>query len=239
MRPAAAALLILLSLLLNRPVQAQARARADTIRGVVLDSATAAPIRGAAIRSRRGQGTVTDSAGRFELPVGRGTEDTLGIGRIGYEQVRYPVGGVRAEVVIRLQPDPVMLQALAAVGRSSPVRGRTIWSGGEGGEAWREFDAHGPVQFVEDVLGWRRTACPGVPAPDRRMPYCTLLRGTPQAIRLYVDEVPASGGLDDLALYAPYEIYSIEVDRARGVVWVSTNYYMRVLAGRHLRHNQR
>lgn len=54
-------------------------------------------------------------------------------------------------------------------------------------------------------------------------PYCTVLRGTPQAVRVFVDEQELRLGLNDLALYPLHEISYVDVNHSREIVYVVTN----------------
>ena len=86
----------------------------ETVRGIVLDARSGAPIAEARVAARGGvNSTVTDELGRFAIRVGTFPESLIVV-RIGYAHAAAALGGPpTAAVVIRLVPAAVTLPEIA------------------------------------------------------------------------------------------------------------------------------
>jgi hypothetical protein len=231
-------LLSTLSLIALVPASAAAQRR---FVGTVTDSASGAAVAGASVRlATAREEEETDATGFFEIVAERGAADTLVVHRIGYRDARVTVEMIARErdadsIHIRLQPDPVMLAALRAVGRAGPLM--PPWGrrdcGDCGGSGYPPIRGFGVVQLLEDRFGYRREACPDSLAQPQ--PYCSMLRGRVEPVELYVDGIRATGGLDDAARYPLASVYSITISRDRRVVFLVTNREMERAAWEYLR----
>ena len=118
-------------------------ARAQAIRGVVVDDNSLTPVPGAMVRLVRGNGpglgTETDDEGRFLLPVDAGVEYRLQVGRLGYETALSRELAVESgdtlSVEFRVLPDAVLLDPITVVahsrrGRDAFDRRRVDWDRG-------------------------------------------------------------------------------------------------------------
>lgn len=195
----------------------------------VIDSATAQPIWGAQVRLLRAKHTaVTATDGSTTLPLSV-RDDTLVVTRIGYGEWRRTTASTAGDsLLVPLRIDPLMLEALRATGRAAPSVSERVLIGWHGpdwglGAAERQPVTRSTLQLLEDRLGFRRVPCPAARSPVQMEPYCTVIRGTPQPVRVFVDEQELRLGLDDLALYPLHEIRYVDVNDSREIVYVVTN----------------
>ena len=117
---------------------------------------------------------------------------------------------------LRLLPDPVLVDGITVVADRLETIERRIRSRRNAAPvAVRAFDQErllaSAARDMEDFLslqgGLQATSC-GRRAFARR---CVWRRGRPVVPRVYIDEAPAIGGLDQLATYRPHELYMVEV----------------------------
>jgi len=105
-------------------------ARAQAIRGIVVDDTSLTPVPGALVRLVRDEepdrGTETDDEGRFLLPALAGVEYRLQVSRLGYETtLSRPLTVERGDtltVEFRVLPDAVLLDPITIVARSRKGR---------------------------------------------------------------------------------------------------------------------
>lgn len=222
-----------LSLALAAPLAAQQeeeqqrRVRVD-LTGRVVDSRSGAPIANAVVEiERHRRSVVTDTAGRFlidRIPPG---EQEVVVSRLGYIELteRVPVTEAGGSTEIRLVAQPLVLERinvytdrLESRRRSSPYSVRAIKDG--------EIMSAG-ASTVADVVGRRllyRTTCANMTWN------CTFFRGRRVGVRVYVDEVPAIGGLEQLQTYYPQDVWLIESYNQGTMIRVYTKQYMDWLA---------
>lgn len=182
----------------------------STLGGVVLDAVTGAGLPWAALWLRGHARASADERGAFRFPRVRAGSYLLLVERLGYESVWVPVRvSTPAEpLVVRLEPDPVLLEGIGVV--IDRFRSR------------RNAYARMVRAFGEDRLG--RSAAPDVvtflrwegglalvPCDRGTMGLaCVVRRGRTVQPRVYLDETPLICGLDVLASYHPSELYLIE-----------------------------
>jgi len=170
------------------------RARDAALSGVVLDETTGEGIPFAALWLRDERRFASDERGAFRLPSVPPGSYLLLAQRMGYEGLYVHVS-VRAEmepVVVRLRPDPVVLEGITVVNRR--FRGRR--------------NAYSRVVRAFDENRLRRTGLPDLLTFLRYEAFLTLRRVEP---RVYIDELYQICGLDMLNAYHPSQFYLVEV----------------------------
>lgn len=244
-RPVLAALAAALAL--APPLHAQGRAE---FTGRVVDAATGTPVSRAIVTLRGGHGrAVTDAQGRFSVArVAEGpylaTVERLGYG--GMARAVEVAAGAAAE--FRLQPDPLVLEGIAVNAsrlesrrRRSSIPVRTV----EADELARSPFSTVAVLLAGRMVDPQREEGPTAAAMLRRTdeepvlvddlppdgaPPGAMLRGRIGDVSVFVDEVPAFGGLRELEAYAPQDVFLIEAYGGGRQVRVYTNQYMTQLA---------
>lgn len=240
---AAATLALLAGVLTAAPVGAQDRDSASeevALRGVVRDALTGTPLFGARVQllGRRG-GTLTDSLGFFALD---GVE--VGFQELTVEQ--YGFEGILAELDVRpgmvpialeLNPKPVMLDGISVVSdRLQQMQERLRSRRRAVATATRAFEldrltrsaSADMMEFLRLESGLHLTACGG----RRISSLCLFRRGQWVEPRIFIDEVPAFGGMDQLASYRPHELYLIEVYGSGIEIRAYTHNFMERMARR-------
>lgn len=214
---------VVLSLFTISNLQAQQR----DFRGIVVDSASGAPIPGADVRVR---GTkiyaITDPEGRFSLRLAE-SDALVDINMLGYESVMLPLWTPRDTfVTIRLQPNAILLDALeVTVNRLAERRARYTGS----------VRAIGPATIVWfrynnafEVLN--RGLISLEPCGPRSEFSCTRRFGRLAQPIVFVDEKRRAGGVDVLKDWQASEIHSMEVYDGGGFIRVYTKQFMEHLA---------
>ena len=101
-----------------------------TLSGVVVDAATGSPVRGALITlAGQGLSTISDSTGAFRLRSGLAGQLQLSVQRYGYRpaELRVVPPATAEGLTIRLEPDPVQLEALVVTGAARvDMNGRVL-----------------------------------------------------------------------------------------------------------------
>jgi hypothetical protein len=227
---------VLLALLLlpgALAAQESPAARHGQLSGVVVDDRTGEPVRGAlvALPGLR-RAAVTGERGEFTLPNLAPGEHPLVVTQLGYDTLRAsaPVtAGQASELEIGLDPNPVLLEGIRVVADRLQRRRNAV------AVSIRAFDrsqlltsaAGDALDFVSQRSGFARTVCPGSLAGS-----CAWVRGRPEPVRVYIDDMPTVGGLDHLAMYRPHELFLIEVVSGGRQVRAYTNWYMEQAAKR-------
>jgi TonB-linked SusC/RagA family outer membrane protein len=118
-----AALVILGLAFLSSASEAQER----TIRGTVVDSATAEPVANATVRVQDGDvGDLTGPDGSFVLEGAPGGEVTLVVQRIGFRQRTVAVGAGQSRVEIAVRRDYLRMEELVVTGRATETRRQNL-----------------------------------------------------------------------------------------------------------------
>lgn len=245
--PVAAAATWLLALVGAPPALSQAAGEAKIqFEGKVVDTYQGEPVAGAVVQlpeSRRPDGSalaaVTDGAGRFGISGVPPGPTRVEISRIGYAPLTQVLEIREGSFVeAALIPKPLVLQGIEVyVDRldsrlqSLPFATTTFQ------ETQLRF---APDLNVADYLGSQ----PGfdfVPCfqgssgggPFTRRRDCIRTRGTtPQRPRVFLDDAPAFGGVQELATLPTTEVYRVEVIRGCGQIRVYTVSYAEGRASR-------
>lgn len=85
-------------------------------------------------------------------------------------------------------------------------------------------------QFIQDRTGITRATCWGA----LEMHSCAHVRGRVRRVAVYIDDMPAPGGLDHLAAYPPHDLYMVEVYGGGRHIRAYTNWYMSLAAKQRL-----
>ncbi len=195
--------------------------------GVVVDAGSGAPISGALVAlAARNRGVLTDAEGRFTLRDLKPGSQALTVAQLGYDSLRteVKVEGGPATVVLRLRPNPVVLEGIQVV--SDRLRSRrnsiasSVWAFDR--RALQTSGARDALDFVRS-----RTSLTPTPCLDRMsMASCAYVRGRPTPVAVYIDDVPVFGGLEFLDSYRPEELYLVEVFSGGRQVRVYTNWFV-------------
>ena len=211
--------------------QAQAPAPGFEVRGRVVDVVTGAAVEGAVVELRDPRRkAAADSAGAFTLrAVGPGVHHWV-ISRLGYaeweEDMEVEDGD---ELTIRLLPRPQVLEGITAIASQLAQRRNGL---GVTVHAIERDEIK--LSASPDVAGLvrNRFGIAGVPCGNvgQAESTCAWVRGELVPVTVFIDERRALGGLNDLTLYLPQEIYSIEVYYGGSMVRVFTDTFAARLA---------
>lgn len=184
--------------------------------GRVVDAASGEPVGQAMVSlDDLDWGVFTDTDGHFELGnVGSG-DRVLVAERLGYQTrlLRVEVGEDDASVTVALEPRPVLLEGISVVtDRFQRRRNATPTSVSAFDQTELLSGTYRSVtEFIEG-----RAGVPVVTCPPRNPGFnCALVRGQRRPVSVYIDEAPVMGGLDQLELYSPSDLYLLEI-YARG-----------------------
>ncbi|MDZ7778550.1 MAG: carboxypeptidase regulatory-like domain-containing protein [Gemmatimonadota bacterium] len=190
------------------------------VSGLVVDEVTGLPIADAlVVVDDERYAVLTDSAGLFDL--GELSSGSLGVTvrRYGYQttgmEAVVPTEGA-LEVRIPLPPEAVLLDGLNVVtDRLELMDQRLRRRRNATATSVRAFDQERLVQSAaRDFLDFLRMEAALHPRSCGTRAFGTLCiqrRGRLEQPRVYVDEMPVIGGLDQLATYQPYDLYLVEV----------------------------
>ena len=249
---------LLLLLVAATPLTAQQRTARDetrtTLRGVVVDALRGDPLPNAMVRLvEANRGVLTDSLGRFVfLGVPLGPEQ-LAVKQYGYAELGAEID-VRLDhplLQVELDPGPVALQGFDVVAdrlavmkqrlrnrrNAAPVSVHALDQDRLSRSAARDM-----VDFLAFEAGMMMVPCaqgrPG-PAlafqPASSIPastYCVIRRGQTWSPRVFIDEAPTIGGVDELAMYKPYELHLVEVYSSGLEIRAYTHNFMERMARR-------
>lgn len=205
------------------------------VRGYVIDSQTKQPLPETVIRIGRPPRTVvTDEKGFFEMePLSPGSYGVT-IQRPGYAAVMeiWEVGTEEAMLMIELVPDPIMLEAITVTKRRLDSRIRAS------ANSVRVFERKDlALSAALDARQWLTSRANVVPAAcptakPGRDAGCLLIRGRPTEVLVCVDDVRALGGMEDLALYQPFELERVEFHTGNGgaEIRLYTTWYLNYMA---------
>lgn len=197
------------------------------LRGQVFDQLTGQPLHGAFVASAGSDtGVLTDESGMFTLRVARSsTAYALSVENLGYVDTQFAIDAAEAEsgaIVMRIEPNPVVLEGFRVLADRFQRRRRAAAVSARAFDRTAllhstAFDAAEHVQFQSGVSF---TPCAGT--LDR----CVLSRGRRVRPVVYIDEVRAIGGLDQLATYRPQDLYLLEVYARGRMIRAYTEWFM-------------
>ena len=205
-------------------------------------------------------GALSDSLGKFRIDDVATGSQTVSALQFGYEEiaavVELPEAGAFME--IELTPRPILLEGVTAVVDSISTMQKRLRSRRRSAPyQTRAFDQEkllrSPSSNVLDflsretyhrtvpcrvdarftgwnsaqVLGWGRRPTQVAGALSSR---CILRRGSYVSPRVYIDETPVIGGLDELESYPTAQIYLMEVYSAGGEIRAYTYNFMQRMA---------
>jgi len=229
----------------SSPVTAQATADATerlVLRGTIVDGVTGEPLHGAFIAPLGSEtGYLTHENGTFALPVLPQSDYYLYAELIGYETYRFEISGPDPEVfVVTLRPNPIELEGIRVLVDRFERRRKGVAV--QVRSLSREDLVSAPITDVVDYMGSRfgifASYCGGGTSGGAfgTSSDCVYRRGRLVQPRVYIDEIPAFGGLDELREYRPQDLYTLEVyDRGTTILAYTHHFVDRVLkGGRHL-----
>ena len=176
--------------------------------GMVIDANTEAPLSGAFVSVAASDwGSLTTGDGRFLLcEIGGGTH-ILTADRLGYGDFTVPAEANESgdAVVIRMEPDPILLEGLEVVTDRFERRRRAVAT------SVRTYDeealASSGYWSVADFIDSRA----GVMAMPCGAERCVYARGARVRPRVYLDEFPLIGGWMELETIPTSQVYMVEV----------------------------
>ena len=208
--------------------------------GQVIDTYWGRPVEGAVLRLRntlRPDSTVivgvTDAAGHFSIErVPRGPSEVL-VTRIGYAdlvQVLDIQAGQFVEVAVI--PKPVVLEGIEVYVDRLKARVRAlphIVDTYEETELRAAPDLH-VARYLDSQPGFAFVPCFDGASPTggavRQAPDCMRTRGTlAERPRIFIDDAPAFGGVQELATIPTTEVYRVEVIRGCAQIRIYTVSY--------------
>ena len=222
------------------------------LHGVVYDALTGAAVPGAAVYlEHESYGVLADSLGTFRFEdVGVGFQVVAAI-QFGYEEAgaRIEVPEAGAFIEIELVPQPVLLDGVTAVVENITTMERRLRSRRRAAAyQTRAFDqerllrsaSSTALEFLERETRYYPVPCPagagvfgvGSPMSGNMSSRCIIRRGRVVSPRVFIDEIPAFGGLDELDTYPTAQIYTLEVYSSGAEVRAYTYNFMQRMARR-------
>lgn len=225
------------------PLEAQRIVREAPIRaltGVVVDELSGDPVPGAVVRIEgHVPATMTDSLGHFTLSDFGPGPQVLEVRQFGYldifvEVVPPELSDVLVE--IPLAPAPIMLEGITAVVDHLATMKRRIESRRRAvAVSSRTYDQErlvrsGAPDMLEFLL--RQPSIYPTSCLSGMSALCVIRRGRRVRPRVFIDELPAIGGLDELAIYSPHDLYRMEVYSSGREIRAYTFHFMQRMARR-------
>ncbi|HEX6746308.1 MAG TPA: carboxypeptidase-like regulatory domain-containing protein [Longimicrobium sp.] len=217
------------------PAKAQGAERV-VVRGQLLDRANGHPLAAArvAIPSRRIV-VYTDAQGGFVLPaIPPGTYD-VEMERLGYRAVRANLTLEKDDsVVVRLAPEPVMLDELVVFGNSLLARTEraSVSARSFDVKMFDTFSGGNALAFLEEYAQLHPMPCSSTTASAD----CATVRGLPEYVGVWIDGLPSTMGLEELRIMPAQEIFHINVYQGGTMVEVITKDYARQEAHHVIKH---
>ena len=211
------------------------------IHGIVYDATTGAAVAGAAIVvAEEERGVLSDSLGIFRLDSVATGPQLLITSQFGYEKQAVLINlhsDFQGQLELALAPQPILLDGVTAVVDNIETMDRRLrFRRRAGAGLSRAYDqeqllrsgAGTALDFLNRETLVRTAPCP----PGELAANCVIRRGRLVNPAVYVNEIPAFGGLDDLAFYANTDIYLLEVLSGGSEVRVYTYAFMERMARR-------
>lgn len=194
--------------------------------GTVTDSATGAPVPGATVTFERARRTVfADPKGAFSIKLPEGPESVT-VEQLGYRDghVALVVNSGMAPRTLRLAPDPVALKSIEVINRGLRNRSAAIVM------SVRSFQTNdlslATAWNVRDYLDSRGAYFPLRCPRAAFTTSCIWSRGQVVAPRVWLDNNPLFGGLDELATIPVHDIYRVDVFQRGVYIQVFTKWWM-------------
>ncbi len=229
------------------PATAQAGSTSPvTFAGEVVDTYRGEPVEGAVVRlegTRRLDGSiilgVTGENGRFSISdVPPGPSPVL-VSRIGYADLIQVLDIREGQFIeIAVIPKPIVLEGIEVFVDRLTTRLRELpyLTNAYGEEALRFAPDFNVAQFLHSQPAFEFVPCfedLSTTSPFTQRRDCIRTRGTtPQRPRVFVDDAPAFGGVQELATLPTSEVYRVEVIRGCGQIRVYTVTYVEGIAVR-------
>ncbi len=222
------------------PSQQEAETRRP-VAGIIRDADTGSVLPGARIRIEElRRGTLSDDFGRFSIDAVEPGLHLISIERYGYASAEgtidtRPQSGAVLE--IELLPKPVMLDGLTVVtDRLELMETRLRSRRNAVPRSTRAFDqerlVRSPARDLLEFLAVDASLSPVHCGAGRVGGWCLVRRGRPIEPRVYIDEAPVIGGLDQLQSYQPHDLYLIEVYSLGLEIRAYTHQFMERMARR-------
>ncbi|HEX8670328.1 MAG TPA: carboxypeptidase regulatory-like domain-containing protein [Longimicrobium sp.] len=216
------------------PSAAQAPDTASVV-GRAVDAATLAPLAGVQVRmSSLKRTAVSDSNGVFRIGgVPLGDHPTM-VTRLGYRATVavWRVGREGLELEVPLAAEPLMLEAIRVQSGRFERRIRSSGSTvrGFGDQELMLSAAPDASEFVRTRMGLAMTTCGSLSSGGAAD--CVRVRGAPVRPCVIVDERPAFGGLTELGLYRPQDLFRVDVLAGGAVIQVYTTQFVQRMTQR-------
>jgi hypothetical protein len=217
--------------------------RAVAVQGIVVDASSGARLRGASVLLASGnRGVLADSMGVFQLTGLSIGDHLLLVRQFGYESLYVPMRATtgQAAIEIPLEPDPLLLDGLSVevLTRNLQTMEQRIRSRRNaaatsvfalGQDRLLRSGASDLLEFLEFEALLHPVGCSGSGFLSSR---CIWRRGLLAEPKVFIDEIPAFGGLDQLATYRPQELHLIEVWSSGATIRAYTHQFMERMARR-------
>ncbi len=209
--------------------------------GTVVDALSEQPISGAlVVLEGGGKAVLTDAAGDFDFGPLESGEVSVTVRRYGYEAQGadfFLPGGESTHLEIPLPPKAVLVDGLSVVTERLETMDQRITSRRRATPmSTQAFEQQRLVRTpARDVLEMLDLESVMPIQPCGRGGFggaCVLRRGRLVEPRVFVDEMPVIGGLQQLATYRPYDLYLVEVFGRGLEVRLYTHQFMERMARR-------
>ncbi len=195
--------------------------------GLVVDAGSEAPLEGVEVWVPDLElAYLTREDGSFRIPdVTEGTY-RVELRRLGYTDlfVTLEIDDPFQAVEFGMEPNPVVLEGLEVVvdrfdrrRRAVPYPTRVLKEAD-----LRASPARDAAELIFNRLASRAVTCP----PRAPVRWCVWVRGQTIMPSVYIDESPAWGGVEQLAMYLPHELYMVEVFQGGRHIRAYTHHFM-------------
>ncbi len=225
---------------------AHAQAQAPVVfAGQIVDTYRGEPVEGAVVvlpETRRVDGStvtgVSDASGRFSIPDVPAGPSLVSVARLGYADLEQVLDIREGQFVeVALIPKPVVLEGIEVYVDRLESRLRSLpFAASTYPQAELRFAPDMSVaEYLNSRPGFEFVPCfVGASGPVFAQGRdCMRTRGvTPQRPRIFIDDAPAFGGVQELASLPTTEVYRVEVIRGCGQIRVYTISYAEGSASR-------
>lgn len=210
-----------------------------TLTGTVVDAQTGQGIAAVLVEvSPGGRHAVTDAEGRFQFRL-RAGDYLVRASQVGYgeqEQVASVDAAVPAALVFSLEPQPIVLERLHVVLDRFAARRNSVAMSSRVLDR-RQLARAGGHNLVQVVASASVPLAPCGGAVSLSMLFtgsagtqCVYSRGEVVRPAVYIDDQPAFGGMDELALFTPLDTHHVEIYGTGRMIRVYTMQYVEAVA---------